>query len=106
MLYSPSMQLVVTAVETALISALVSFLVVQGLKELLALFNVDLTGQAAAVTAVIVTAIVALLNGLLIQIPTSWVPIAEELQRLLDLLIGALGPFGLFRIYKGIKTGK
>ncbi len=106
MLYSLALQVVITAAETALISALVSFLVIEGLKELAALFGVDLTGQAAAITAVIVTAIVALLNGLLIQIPANLVPFAEELQRLLDLLIAALGPFGFFRIYKGIKSGK
>lgn len=106
MYLSPLMQVVVTATETALITALVSFVVIQGVKELMLLFGVDLSGVSAGVISAVVVAIVALLNGLLFQIPANLVPFAEELQKLLDLLIAALGPFGIYRVYRGIKTGK
>ncbi len=106
MFYSLAFQVVVTAAEAALITALVSFVVMQTIKEIASLFGVDLSNQAAAITALVVSLIIALVNGLLIQIPANFVPFAEEIQRLLDLLLAALGPFGLFRVYKGIKTGK
>lgn len=106
MFHSFLYQVVVTVAETALITALVTFLVMQGVKEFLTLFGVDLSGVAAGLITAIVAVIVAGLNGILFQIPAGWVPLAEELQRLLDLLLGVLGPFGLFRIYRGIKTGK
>lgn len=106
MLLSPLMQVVVSAVETALITAVATFVVIQGVKEVMLVFGVDLSGVSAGVVSAIVVVIVTLLNGLLIQIPANLVPFAEELQKLLDLLIGALGPFGLYRTYKGIKSGK
>lgn len=110
MLYSLALahllQVVVTTTETALITALVSFVVIQGIKELLVLFKVDLSDQAAGITSVIVVAIVALLNGVLLQIPPALVPFADELQKLLDLLLMALGPFGLYRTYLGLKAGR
>lgn len=106
MLHSLLSQVVVSTAETALITALVSFVVIQGIKELMVLFGVDLSGTAAGVTAAVVVVIITLLNGLLVQIPANLVPFAEEVQKLLDLLIAALGPFGLFRVYKGIKTGR
>lgn len=100
------LQVVVSTAETALITAVVSFVVIQGIKELMLLFHVDLSGQAAGIVSVVVVLIVTVLNGLLMQIPANLVPFAEELQKLLDLLIAALGPFGFFRIYRGIKTGR
>lgn len=106
MLHSLLSQVVVSTAETALITALVSFVVIQGIKELMVLFGVDLSGTAAGVTAAVVVVIITLLNGLLVQIPANLVPFAEEVQKLLDLLIAALGPFGLFRVYRGIKTGR
>ncbi len=103
MFLSPAMQVVVSAAETALITALVTFVVMQGVKEFLTLFGVDLSGVAAGVITAVVAVIIVALNGFLGQIPANFVPFAEELQRLLDLLLGALGPFGLFRIYKNLK---
>lgn len=110
MLYSLALahflQIVVTTTETALITALVTFVVIQGVKELLVLFGVDLSNQAAGIVSAVVVALVALLNGVLGQIPANLVPFAAELQKLLDLLLMALGPFGLYRTYLGIKTGR
>lgn len=109
MLFSHLLQVVapvVPDVVVAIITSAVSFLLVQGAKEVLGWFNVDLSGLVAGATAVIVTVIVAFLNGLLGQIPAGFVPLVDELLKLLVLLLGALGPFGIYHTYKGLKSGR
>lgn len=100
------LQVVVTGVETAILTAAVSFLVIQTLKAILSLFGVDLSSQATAITAVIVMVLVAFINGLLVQIPAPLVPFAEELQRLLDLLLAALGPLGIHFTFRYTLRGE
>lgn len=94
------MAVVVPDAIVALISAGVTFLLVQGAKEVLRIFHVDLSGMVAGVAAILVALIVAFLNGLLGQIPAAFQPLADELLRLLVLLLGALGPFAFYRAYR------
>ena len=108
MLYSPSMsfllQVVIPTIIVTILTGLTGFIVTQGVKEILSLFKVDLSSYAAAATALIVSVVLALLNGLLGQIPAAWGPLAQELLNLLALLLSAVVPtFGFFRVYKNIK---
>jgi hypothetical protein len=94
---------VVPDAVTAILTSLVSFLLVMGAKQILSAFKVDLSGYVAAATAVIVTILVAFANGLLGQIPPALAPFAEEVLRLIALLLAAVGPFGLYRVYRNLK---
>lgn len=91
---------VLPSVLVALLSAGVTFVLMQGAKEVLRIFHVDLSGMVAGVSAIIVSILVAFLNGLLGQIPLPFQPLADELLKLLALLLGALGPFAIYRAYR------
>lgn len=101
MLLSTLMAVVLPEAFVALITAGVTFLLVQGAKEVLSIFKIDLSGYVAAATAITVSIIVAFVNGLLGQIPVAWETIANAILNLLVVLLGTLGPFGIFRVYKG-----
>lgn len=103
MLFSHLLSVVLPDALVALVVAGVSFLIAQGVKEVLALFHVDLSGQAAALTAAIVAVIVAFANGLLAQIPVEMEPLAEAILRIIVILLGVVGPFGIFRVYRAFK---
>ncbi len=81
-----------------LITLGVAFLVAQGVKGLLANFGIDLSGKAAAFTAIVVGAIVIFINGFVGLFP----PDAQEIVALvLQALVGILGMFGVHKTIKG-----
>lgn len=77
----------------AVLSALVGMVVAEGAKSLSRLLNIDLSGHVAALTAAIVAALVAIANGLLIQVPPEYAALAEGL---LAFLVIVLGPMALY----------
>lgn len=81
----------------ALVTILVTFLVVQGLKSVSQLLGQDLSGIAAAVVAVVVGALMFLLNSLFALVPGPWQPVAQA--TVLIVVIG-LGAFGAHYVYK------
>lgn len=81
----------------ALVMIVVTFLVVQGLKALSQMFGQDLSGIAAAVVAVIMGAILFLLNTLFALVAPAWRPVVEA--SVLIAIIG-LGAFGAHYVYK------
>lgn len=74
----------------ALISTLFVFLVTEGLKALLSVFNIDLTGKAALIAAALTTAAVLFLNGILGALPPAW---ALAVVQFITALLGAGGMF-------------
>lgn len=104
MLFSHFLSVVLPDALVALVVAGVSFLIAQGVKEVLAVFHVDLSGPAAALTAAVVAVFVAFANGLLAQIPPEMEPLAEAILRIIVILLGTVGPFGIFRVYRGLKS--
>ena len=82
-----------------LLTIVVAFLVAQGVKGVLALFGVDLSGKAAAFTAVAVAALVYFIQGFIgLFPPESQQMIAQALQALALIL----GMFGTHKTYKGL----
>lgn len=86
-----------------LITAGLMFLVTQGIKEILRLTGIDLSGYAAALVAALVGIVVAFLNGLLAFIPVALAPLAAELLNLLVLLLSG---YGVYRIYRALRVSK
>lgn len=83
----------------ALITLFISFLVMQGVKGLLANFGWDLGGKAAMFTAILVGAIVIFIEGFVGMFP----PDAQEVVTIvLQALVGILGMFG---VHKTLKRG-
>jgi len=81
-----------------LITLGVGFLVTQGVKGLLANFGIDLSGKAAALTAVIVGAIVIFINGFVGLFPLD---VQETVVVVLQAVVGILGMFGIHKTVKG-----
>jgi hypothetical protein len=67
----------------AVVAGLIATLVTEGLKSLGALFGIDLSGKAAAVTAAIVTAVLFFIDSLLAQIPPEFEAVANAIFALL-----------------------
>lgn len=74
-----------------LLAAGVGFLVTNGLKSLSQLLGKDISGWAAAITASVVTGIVAFANSLLSAVPAAN---QETVVILFTLLVSILGAFG------------
>lgn len=73
---------------------IIATLVTEGLKALGALFGVDLSGRAAAVTAAIAGALFFFADALLANIPAGAEPVANAL---LGLLVVILTSYGIHR---------
>ena len=81
----------------SLLSVGVAFLVAQGVKGLLALFGWDLSGYAAAFTAVLVGALVVFIQGFVGLFP----PESQETVIVILQAVGTiLGMFGVHKTYK------
>ena len=83
-----------------LLESTIVFLVTQALKALGGVFKQDITGWAAVIAAGLVSAVVALLNGVLGLIPENWGPIAATVLNLIVLLLGSMGVYGLYKRFK------
>ena len=87
----------------ALIIAGVTFLVVEGLKALSNLIGLDLSGAGAAITAGIVALALAVVNGLIGQIPLEY---HEIVRVVMALLVAIIGSFGVHRQFKRFEPSK
>lgn len=65
------------------VAGFIATLVTEGLKALGALFNIDLSGKAALVTAAVVTAVLFFIDALLAKIPPEFEGIANAILALL-----------------------
>lgn len=77
-----------------ILAGFVGMLVTEGLKALGNLFKVDLSGNAAAVTAALVTALVFFADALLAKIPPEFEGVANAIFM---LLVSVLGAYGIHR---------
>ena len=85
----------------SLLSVGVAFLVAQGVKGFLALFGLDLSGHAAAFTAVLVGALVVFIQGFVGLFP----PESQEMVIVILNAVGTiLGMFGVHKTYKGLAS--
>ena len=89
-----------------ILAAGVGWIVTEGLKALGALFKIDLSGKAAAVTAALVTAIVFFANELLAKIPAQYDPVVSSIFALLVAVLGAYGIHRQFALARKINAAK
>lgn len=82
----------------ALITLIISFLVMQGAKSLLANFGWDLSGKVAMFTAILVGSIVFFIEGFVGMFP---VDVQQVVVTVLQALIAVLGMFGVHKTVKG-----
>jgi len=82
------------------VKALLTFLITQGLKALLGLFGADLAGKWAAVVAALVAAVLFFAEGLLATIDPAT---RDIIVKVLTLLVGILGAFGIHKTYAAIR---
>jgi hypothetical protein len=78
----------------AILAGFIGMLVTEGLKALGDLLHIDLSGNAAAVTAAIVTAIVFFADVLLAKIPPEFEGVTNSI---LLLLVAILSAYGIHR---------
>jgi len=73
------------------------FVVTQVLKALGGAVGQDITGWAAVITAGLLSAATAFLNGGLGLIPEIWGPVATTVLNLIVLLLGSMGVYGFYK---------
>ena len=81
------------------LSGLVGFVVSEGLQSLSRVLQRDLSGQAAGLTAAVVSLLVASVNGALALIPPEYV---VYVQGALAFLVIVLAPFAIHSVLKRI----
>jgi hypothetical protein len=74
-----------------ILTPFVAFLVTEGLKAVGALFKIDLSGYAAAVTAAVAGALFLYADSLLALIPPAFEPFANGLLAFLFVILSAYG---------------
>ena len=74
-----------------ILTPFVAVLVTEGLKAIGALFGIDLSGRAAAVTAAVAGALFLFADNLLAQIPPAAEPFANGLLTFLIVILTAYG---------------
>ena len=84
------------------IVALLTFLLTQGIKALLGLFDKDMSGMTAAIVAVAVGSLLFFMAGVIGIFP---VEIQESIVAGLGLIGVILSGFGIHYTYKGIGVG-
>ena len=95
------LQFVLPEIFVSLLAVGVGFLVAQGIKGLLAVFGLDLSGYAAAFTAVLVGALVVFIQGFVGLFP----PESQEMIVVILNAVGTiLGMFGVHKTYKGLAS--
>ena len=83
------------------IKALLTYLITQGIKALLALFGKDIEGVAAAVAAVVIGAIIFFIDGVLALVPVEYV---DSVSAFLALVVSLLSAFGIHYSYRNIAS--
>jgi len=81
----------------ALILAGVTYIVVEGLKSLGGVFNIDLSGAATAVTAAVMAVVLAGLSGVLAWIPPQYHEVAQVVMSLIVVIFGSFGVHGIVK---------
>jgi len=81
------------------IKALLTYLITQGVKALLALFGKDMAGVAAAVAAVVIGAIIFFIDGVLALVPVEYV---DSVSAFLALVVSLLSAFGIHYTYQNV----
>ena len=81
------------------IKALLTYLITQGIKALLALFGKDIEGVAAAIAAVAVGSIVFFIDGMLALVPVEYI---DSVSAFLALIVSLLSAFGIHYSYKNL----
>ena len=81
------------------IKALLTYLITQGAKALLGLFDKDFSGAAAAITAVVIGSILFFLDGILALVPAEY---QDAVGAALALIVSLLSAFGIHYTYKNI----
>lgn len=79
------------------LSGLIGTVVAQGLKSLGKFANVDLSGSIAAITGAVVAFLVALVNGLLLQVPAEY---ENAVRGVLAFLVILMAPAGVYDFIK------
>jgi drug/metabolite transporter (DMT)-like permease len=74
----------------AVLAAFVGMVVAEGLQQLSRLLDRDFSGNAAALTAAIVSLLVAIVNGLLGQVPPAYVPFVNGFLAFLVIVLGPM----------------
>jgi len=77
---------------------LITFLITQGIKAVFGLFSKDLSGVGAAITAILVGAVIVFIEGVLNLFPES----QEIVSAVLGFLAVVLGSFGTHYTYRNI----
>ena len=81
----------------AVIASFITLLVTGLLKVIGGWLKIDISDWAAIITAGIVSAIVAFLNALLSGVPAPFEELANLVLRMIVILLGSMGMFGLYR---------
>lgn len=92
---------VVDPVVTAFVTGFVSFLLTQGVKALVAMTGVDLTGFLAAAVAFVVNIIIDQVNGLL---ALQSADASTVIVKILVLLVSLASMYGIHYTYRGLKN--
>ena len=79
------------------LTAALTFVIVEGLKEVSNLIGKDLTGYATAITAALVAAVISSVQWLVTLIPETYTPAINGFFAFLVVLLGA---YGIRRIVK------
>ncbi len=81
------------------IKALLTYLITQGVKSLLAMFGKDMAGMTAAISAVVIGSILFFIEGMLALVPAEY---ADSVSAFLALVVSLLSAFGIHYTYKNI----
>lgn len=81
------------------IKALLTYLITQGVKALLALFGKDMSGMTSAVAAVVIGSVIFFIDGVLALVPAEYV---DSVGAFLALVVSLLSAFGVHYSYKNI----
>ena len=85
-----------------LLTVLIAFIVTQGIKGLLEVAKIDLSGYSAAITALLVGTIIFFLEGVLGIFPPET---QESVLMIMQAIASILGAFGVHKTYRGLKPG-
>lgn len=87
----------------AMLLALVTLLVTDGLKALGELLKIDISGAASAIVAAVVALVLAVINGLFGFVPPEF---HEVVRVIMQLLITILSAYGAYRQLKNFRPAQ
>jgi len=87
----------------ALLLGFITLLVTDGLKALGAIFKIDISGAASAVTAAIVAVVLSIVNGLFGFVPPEYF---EVVRVVMSLIVTILSAFGAYKQLKNFRPAQ